>query len=86
MRLFFYLYVLFVSIGLFSLPVLAADNIALLTESECGIVSSELKSAWPHTDFSRCTVSIDEIRSGGPGKDGIPAIDVPHFIPAVMNL
>lgn len=31
--------------------------------------------AWPHTDFSRCTVDIAEILAGGPGKDGIPALD-----------
>ena len=31
--------------------------------------------AWPQTDFSRCTVDIAEILSGGPGKDGIPALD-----------
>jgi hypothetical protein len=34
---------------------------------------------WPHTDFSRHSVVLDEIRSGGPPKDGIPAIDDPKF-------
>lgn len=34
---------------------------------------------WPETDFSKTTVSLDEIQSGGPGKDGIPAIDNPQF-------
>jgi len=32
------------------------------------------------TDFSRHTVSYQEILSGGPPKDGIPAIDDPKFI------
>jgi hypothetical protein len=32
------------------------------------------------TDFSRQTVSYREIRSGGPPKDGIPAIDAPQFV------
>lgn len=32
------------------------------------------------TDFSNSTVSLDEILSGGPPKDGIPAIDNPQFI------
>ena len=32
------------------------------------------------TDFSRHTVSYAEILSGGPPKDGIPAIDAPQFI------
>jgi hypothetical protein len=35
---------------------------------------------WPRTDFSRHTVSYDEILSGGPPKDAIPAIDRPTFI------
>jgi hypothetical protein len=34
---------------------------------------------WPDTDFSRHSVSLDEIRSGGPPKDGIPSIDRPKF-------
>ena len=35
---------------------------------------------WPGTDFTRCTVRLDGIRSGGPGKDGIPAIDEPLIL------
>ena len=31
------------------------------------------------TDFSKRTVPISDIFSGGPGKDGIPAIDNPQF-------
>jgi len=36
---------------------------------------------WPKTDFSKKSVSFDEILSGGPPKDGIPAIDNPKFLP-----
>ena len=39
------------------------------------------KFEWPNTDFE--TTTIDnwvEIMSGGPPKDGIPAIDAPQFI------
>lgn len=36
--------------------------------------------AWPRTDFSRRTVEPGEITSGGPPKDGIPAIDRPRFV------
>lgn len=36
---------------------------------------------WPRTDFSRHSVPYDEIISGGPPKDGIPAIDQPAFVP-----
>lgn len=39
------------------------------------------RSEWPKTDFSRAEVALDEIRSGGPPKDGIPPIDDPRFVP-----
>ena len=39
-----------------------------------------LASEWPNTDFTRRTVELDEIQSGGPPKDGIPAIDQPRFV------
>lgn len=35
---------------------------------------------WPKTDFSKRTVELSEIESGGPPKDGIPAIDRPRFV------
>ncbi len=34
------------------------------------------------TDFTRHTVPLSEFRSGGPGKDGIPALDHPKFVEA----
>ena len=34
------------------------------------------------TDFSRRSVPLDEFHSGGPAKDGIPAIDAPTFVAA----
>jgi hypothetical protein len=34
---------------------------------------------WPRTDFSKHSVSFAGIKSGGPPKDGIPAIDAPRF-------
>lgn len=37
------------------------------------------KTEWPRTDFSRRTVPLEEIESGGPPKDGIPSIDRPKF-------
>ena len=42
---------------------------------------AQWRIAWPRTDFSRATVDLAEIRSGGPGKDGIPAIDLARFVP-----
>jgi hypothetical protein len=56
--------------------VAAASSGALLPASDPP--SSLLNSDW-RTDFSRRTVEWAEIRSGGPPKDGIPAIDTPSF-------
>ena len=39
------------------------------------------KYAWPDTDFSKSSVTFKSIMSGGPPKDGIPAIDSPTFEP-----
>ena len=39
----------------------------------------DLRAGW-QTDFSKRSVSFDEIMSGGPGKDGIPAVDQPKFV------
>ena len=36
---------------------------------------------WPATDFSKRSVDLGEIVSGGPPRDGIPAIDAPVFAP-----
>ena len=44
--------------------------------------SAEDRREWPRTDFSRRTVELAEIESGGPPKDGIPAIDRPRFVGA----
>jgi len=35
---------------------------------------------WPDTDFTRHAVDLSEILSGGPPKDGIPAIDDPRMV------
>ena len=40
---------------------------------------THLSVSWPDTDFTKSTVQLDEIQSGGPPKDGIPAIDAPEF-------
>lgn len=43
---------------------------------------SQWRGEWPKTDFSRSAVPFDEILSGGPPKDGIPALDTARMIPA----
>ena len=37
------------------------------------------KLEWPRTDFSKHTIDLGEVFSGGPPKDGIPSIDSPKF-------
>jgi len=39
-----------------------------------------IEAQWGDTDFSKSSINLDEIRSGGPPKDGIPAIDRPEFV------
>ncbi len=41
------------------------------------------RGAWPDTDFDTTSIaSWSEIISGGPGRDGIPALDAPRMIAA----
>ncbi len=49
---------------------------------------SQWVTDWPDTDFSQTNIDITEIISGGPPKDGIPAIDNPIFstINTVTNI
>ena len=48
--------------------------------AEESLLSNHLKRQWPNTDFDKALVDLDEIFSGGPPKDGIPAIDEPKFV------
>jgi hypothetical protein len=45
-------------------------------------VPEQWKRAWPQTDFSRIEVNPREVFSGGPPKDGIPAINGPEMMAA----
>ena len=58
---------LFVCLVLLSL--FASSSWALSNDSE-----------WPNTDFENSSIDHSEILSGGPPKDGIPAIDEPAFV------
>jgi hypothetical protein len=53
---------------------------ALLAAGAGWAQSTYDRTEWPRTDFSSRTVDFDEILSGGPPKDGIPAIDHPRFV------
>jgi hypothetical protein len=48
--------------------------------SAAGSDVAALEAGWS-ADFRRHTVPLDEFLSGGPGKDGIPALDRPRFLP-----
>ena len=48
-----------------------------MLRTDCQAAKGISFRAWSNTDFTRCTVDISEIQSGGPGKDGIPALDDP---------
>ncbi len=65
-------------------PPAAAMRAALLILLSVGPVSAAAdprwQAEWPRTDFNKRTVELGEIMSGGPGKDGIPALDRPKFI------
>ena len=49
------------------------------TSTQDPIVES-WKIEWPDTDFTKMAISAAEVLSGGPPKDGIPAIDDPYAI------
>lgn len=60
-----------------ALAVVAAVSLASVAKAD----PSFWKAEWPETDFSTTSVeSWVEILSGGPPKDGIPAIDDPRFV------
>ncbi len=42
--------------------------------------AAAFRSEFSRTDFAKRTVSLDEIFSGGPPRDGIPSIDRPRFV------
>lgn len=44
--------------------------------------SDRFEGSWPNTDFSKVAVDLAEVISGGPPRDGIPAILDPAFVRA----
>lgn len=45
----------------------------------CDSAGARINAQGWRTDFSKCSVPLQEFRSGGPGRDGIPPIDQPRF-------
>ena len=64
-----------------TLPALALVAALALHPAAAREAPSHWVAEWGMTDFSRSAISFDEIMSGGPPKDGIPAIDEPLFVP-----
>lgn len=62
---------------------LKAAALALILSAGTASANPEFwKFEWPNTDFEITTIeSWAEVLSGGPPKDGIPAVDDPQFIP-----
>ncbi|MBT3792358.1 MAG: DUF3179 domain-containing protein [Rhodospirillales bacterium] len=72
----------------FALCALGAGTYLLTPNESIGADQAKIPKAakswvneWPKTDFSRHSVDLGKIRSGGPPKDGIPPIDDPRFLP-----
>lgn len=55
----------------------SSNSVAISTKS----VPQHLTRIFSHTDFSKVDPDLAQAVSGGPGKDGIPSIDTPSFVP-----
>ena len=60
----------------------AALLVAGLLAMEATAGPEHWRGEWPDTDFAKHSIDYAEVFSGGPPKDGIPAIDRPVFVPA----
>lgn len=52
---------------------------AILTADDRSSLLQRLTAEW-NTDWTRHTIDYSELQSGGPPRDGIPAIDEPRFV------
>ncbi len=65
---------------------LAIGAIALsLSAGHATADASRFAAEWLQTDFTRSLINLDEVISGGPPKDGIPALSGPIFMPAAKE-
>lgn len=65
----------------------ALAPVALLLAITVAMAQSDrFERTWPNTDFSRLAVDLGEVISGGPPRDGIPAILEPSFIRASQEM
>ncbi len=64
---------------------LAAATLSLAGITAAGAQPAYWLNEWPNTDFDKSSVAFSSIMSGGPPKDGIPAVDDPQFIPVAKE-
>ena len=55
------------------------ERAASRAESACDLSGSRISQRGWRTDFSTCSVPLQEFRPGGPARDGIPPLDQPRF-------
>ncbi len=64
-----------------ALAALLQAAVLCLASSAAPAQPSFWQAEWPNTDFTNTTVDFADIISGGPPKDGIPALSDPEFLP-----
>jgi hypothetical protein len=62
-------------------PAMFAFVVWLLAVPAVAAEPDHWRTEWPNTNFTRHSVDLAEVMSGGPPKDGIPSIDDPAFVP-----
>lgn len=68
-------------IGLFIALCFVLPTHAQSVVDESGYIKAYKRLGWQQTDFSKRSIPLKSILSGGPSKDGIPPIDNPVFKP-----
>ena len=68
-----------VSLGVWNATVPATETSDPVHKED--VIPAFLKNSFPDTDWSRADPTLSGALSGGPPKDGIPAIDAPRFEP-----
>ena len=65
-----------------AVPALASFLLAVLVAVYAGSARGQSMPTreFPETDFDKRTVDLSEIMSGGPPRDGIPAVDEPRYV------
>ena len=70
------------ALSAFTVPALALVAALSIQPAMAREAPSNWLYEWGETDFSKASIDFDEIMSGGPPKDGIPAVDNPVFAAA----